>query len=54
MNQFKNLIVWKKSLMLAGKVYELTEKLPSKEKFGLTTQLIGYMIQSQQLTIVQL
>ena len=39
MNQFKNLIVWKKSLMLAGKVYELTEKLPSKEKFGLTTQI---------------
>ena len=39
MNQFKNLIVWQKSLLLASKVYMLTEKLPSKERFGLISQI---------------
>ncbi len=39
MNSFKTLIVWKKSLILAGKVYRLTAKLPSMEKFGLISQI---------------
>ncbi len=39
MNQFRNLIVWKKSLTLASRVYRLTERLPMKERFGLIQQM---------------
>lgn len=35
----KGLEVWKRSLDFVLKIYELTESLPSDEKFGLTSQL---------------
>jgi len=35
----KNLEVWKRSIDFVLKIYELTESLPSDEKFGLTSQL---------------
>ena len=36
---FKELIVWQKSMKLAAEVYRLTKKLPKDELFGLTNQL---------------
>ena len=39
MNQFKNLIVWQKSIELATEIYKLTDAFPTKEKFGLVTQM---------------
>jgi four helix bundle protein len=35
----KDLIVWRKGVALAGKVYAATRLLPSDERFGLTQQL---------------
>lgn len=36
---FETLDVWKEARMLAVKVYKLTKKLPSEERFGLTSQM---------------
>jgi hypothetical protein len=36
---FRDLIVWKKSMVLAKRVYELTGRFPSEEKFGLVAQM---------------
>ena len=36
---FKDLVVWQKSFLLCQKVYELTSRLPSTERFGLTSHL---------------
>ncbi len=36
---FEEMTVWKKAIDLAGKVFDLTEKLPKKEDYGLTSQL---------------
>ena len=36
---FKELIVWQKSMKLAAEVYRITKKLPKDELFGLTNQL---------------
>jgi four helix bundle protein len=36
---FRDLTVWQKSMELAVRVYEVTEKFPPGEKFGLTAQL---------------
>jgi four helix bundle protein len=36
---FRDLLVWKKSIELSKKIYELTEKSPEKEKFGITNQI---------------
>ncbi len=36
---FKDLIVWQKAHKLVLKVYEFTETFPSKEVFGLTSQM---------------
>lgn len=36
---FKDLIVWQKSMALAQIIYEITEKLPQKEVYGLTSQM---------------
>ena len=38
-NSYKELIVWQKSLKLSVKVYELTEKFPKEEIYGLTSQM---------------
>src|SRR3989338_4921411 len=35
---YKNLIVWQKSMDLVVAVYELTDKYPSSELYGLTSQ----------------
>ncbi|MDX5338946.1 MAG: four helix bundle protein [Cyclobacteriaceae bacterium] len=39
MNRYKELLVWQKSIELAVEVYQLTEKLPKEEKFGLISQI---------------
>jgi four helix bundle protein len=38
MNNFKELIVWQKSIELAIKVYQETQNYPKSETFGLTAQ----------------
>jgi four helix bundle protein len=35
----KDLIVWQKAVVLAGKVYAATRRLPRDERFGLSLQL---------------
>lgn len=39
MNNFRELVVWQKSIDLVVAIYELTKKFPNEEKFGLTTQM---------------
>lgn len=39
MNKYKELIVWKHSVDLAAAVYQITEKFPSKETYGLISQI---------------
>ncbi|MEI7512918.1 MAG: four helix bundle protein [Candidatus Uhrbacteria bacterium] len=36
---FKDLLVWQKSMSLVKKIYVLLDALPSKEEFGLKAQL---------------
>jgi len=36
---FKKLEVWQQARKLTVLIYELTEKFPEKEKFGLTNQM---------------
>jgi four helix bundle protein len=36
---FKDLQVWQRSRKLVGRVYEITDRFPGKEQFGLTGQL---------------
>jgi len=36
---YKNLIVWQKSIILVKQIYLLTQKFPSEEKFGLVSQM---------------
>jgi four helix bundle protein len=36
---YKNLIVWQKSIILVKLIYQLTAKFPSEEKFGLVSQM---------------
>lgn len=38
-NSFKDLIVWQKSMELVEKVYKITESFPTKEQFGLISQM---------------
>jgi len=38
-HNFKELLVWKKSIDLVKSVYQLTSSLPSEEKFGLISQM---------------
>lgn len=38
-NSFRDLIVWQKSMQLVVGIYEITKKMPSEEKYGLTNQL---------------
>jgi len=39
MLQFRNLTVWQKGMDLAVRVYEVTEKFPRSEIYGLTSQV---------------
>lgn len=39
MQSYRDLIVWKKSMLLVTSIYKLTEKFPDDEKFGLTSQI---------------
>jgi four helix bundle protein len=39
MNGYRDLIVWQKSMDLVIVVYELTEKFPKSEIYGLTSQI---------------
>ena len=39
MQNLRKLLVWKQGIEIAIKTYQLTETLPSKEKFGLTSQM---------------
>ncbi|NHZ87398.1 MAG: four helix bundle protein [Planctomycetia bacterium] len=36
---YKDLLVWKKSMTLVTNVYKIVEKLPSEEKYGLKSQI---------------
>ncbi len=36
---FRDLIVWQKSIQLAKEVYQLTRRFPAEERFGLTAQV---------------
>src|SRR5216683_5449673 len=36
---YKDLIVWQKGIALAKIVYQLTQRFPSEEKFGIITQM---------------
>ncbi len=36
---YKDLIVWKKSILLVKEIYKLTQALPTSERFGLTAQI---------------
>jgi len=35
---YKDLIVWQKSILLVKEIFILTDKFPSSEKFGITSQ----------------
>jgi four helix bundle protein len=39
MHNFKDLIVWQKSIDLTTKIYSITKGFPSDERFGLTSQI---------------
>ncbi len=39
MNKYKDLNIWKRSVKLATKIYEVTSHFPKEEKFGLISQL---------------
>ena len=39
MNNYKELIVWQKSVDLAVKIYEATKSFPREELYGLTSQI---------------
>jgi four helix bundle protein len=38
-NSFEDTAVWRESMDLAVKIFNLTEKLPGKEDYGLTSQI---------------
>lgn len=38
-NSFEEMPVWKKAMDLAVSVFQITEKLPKKEDYGLTSQI---------------
>jgi len=39
LKSYRDLEVWKKSLVLVSEVYRVTRKLPPDERFGLTSQM---------------
>lgn len=39
MSNFRNLLIWQKSMVLVTKIYTLTNNFPKEEVFGLTSQI---------------
>ncbi|MCF6171885.1 MAG: four helix bundle protein [Bacteroidales bacterium] len=39
MRNFREFDIWKRSIQLAKNIYQLTEKLPNSEKYGLASQI---------------
>jgi four helix bundle protein len=39
MHRYKDLTVWQKAMELVVEVYKITEKFPSKERYGLISQM---------------
>jgi four helix bundle protein len=39
MRNFREMIIWNQGIDLAVKIYRITKKLPSEERFGLASQL---------------
>ncbi|WP_345085100.1 four helix bundle protein [Nemorincola caseinilytica] len=39
MNNFRELIVWQRSINLVVKIYEITKEFPKEEKFNLVSQM---------------
>ena len=39
LNSYRDLVGWQKAMLLAERVYRLTESFPSSERFGLTSQM---------------
>lgn len=39
MHNFKNLVVWQKSIDLTTEIYSITKGFPLEEKYGLTSQI---------------
>jgi four helix bundle protein len=39
LKSYRDLEVWKRSLLLVSEVYRVTRRLPSDERFGLTSQM---------------
>jgi four helix bundle protein len=39
MHNFRNLVIWQKARLLVKVTYDLTEKFPNKEIFGITSQM---------------
>jgi len=44
MHNYKELIVWKRSIKLTDEIYKITRILPLDEKFGLVSQMRGSAI----------
>jgi four helix bundle protein len=38
-NSYRDLLVWQKAIALVTEIYELTEKFPKSETYGLTSQM---------------
>ena len=39
MSNFRNLLIWQKSMILVTEIYKITRTFPKEEAFGLTSQL---------------
>jgi four helix bundle protein len=39
MHRYKDLTVWQKAMELVVEIYKVTEKFPSKERYGLISQM---------------
>ena len=39
MSNFRNLLIWQKSMVLVTKIYSVTNNFPKEEVFGLTSQI---------------
>lgn len=39
MSNFRNLLIWQKSMVLVTKIYTVTNNFPNEEVFGFTSQI---------------